>query len=144
LIEQLCHDIDALDEEKRMAFVNTRDERPIEPRALPSLSSRLALARARSGKLIDRVAALYYIDIQHFTPGPFIMSAVLTVRLNDAESSALDRLTRATGKSRSDLVRDALRAQAMRETMRLLQEDLGPQARASGWLTEEDILRDVS
>ena len=90
------------------------------------------------------VAALYYIDIQRFTPGPFIMSAVLTVRLNDAESSALDRLTRATGKSRSDLVRDALRAQAMRETMRLLQEDLGPQARASGWLTEEDILRDVS
>jgi len=72
------------------------------------------------------------------------MSAVLTVRLNDAEASALDRLVQASGKSRSDLVRDALRAQAVRETLRLLHEDLGPQARAAGWLTEEDVLRDMS
>lgn len=72
------------------------------------------------------------------------MSAVLTVRLNDDEAAALDRLARATGKSRSDLVRDALRQQALRETLRLLHEDLGPQARAAGWLTEDDILRDVS
>ncbi len=72
------------------------------------------------------------------------MSAVLTVRLNDEEALALDQLVRATGKTRSDLVRDALRAQALRETLRLLQQDLGPQARAAGWLTEEDILRDVS
>jgi len=53
------------------------------------------------------------------------MSAVLTVRLNDEEAAALDRLARATGKSRSDLVRDALRQQALRETLRLLHEDLG-------------------
>ena len=72
------------------------------------------------------------------------MSAVLTVRLNDAEASALERLVQASGKSRSDLVRDALRAQALRETLRLLHEDLGPQARAAGWLTEEDVPRDVS
>ena len=72
------------------------------------------------------------------------MSAVLTVRLNEDELAALDRLAQATGKSRSDLVRDALRAQALRETLRLLHEDLGPQARAAGWLTEEDILREVS
>ena len=50
----------------------------------------------------------------------------------------------ATGKSRSDLVRDALRSQALRETLRLLHEDLGPQARAAGWLSEEDILEQVS
>ncbi|MFZ4650782.1 MAG: CopG family ribbon-helix-helix protein [Rubrivivax sp.] len=72
------------------------------------------------------------------------MSTVLTVRLNEDELAALDRLAQATGKSRSDLVRDALRAQALRETLRLLHEDLGPQARAGGWLTEEDILREVS
>ncbi|HNU11386.1 MAG TPA: ribbon-helix-helix domain-containing protein [Rubrivivax sp.] len=72
------------------------------------------------------------------------MSAVLTVRLTDEEAEAIDRLVRATGKSRSHLVREALRAQALRETLRLIQEDLGPQARAAGWLSEEDILRDVS
>ena len=63
------------------------------------------------------------------------MSAVLTVRLNDEESTALDRLSRWTGKTRSELVRDALRQ---------LQGELAPQARAAGWLTEDDILRDVS
>jgi predicted transcriptional regulator len=70
--------------------------------------------------------------------------AVLTVRLSDAEAAALERLVQTTGKSRSDLVRSALRAQAQRETLRLLHDDLGPQARASGWLSEDDILRDVS
>ena len=58
--------------------------------------------------------------------------------------SALDRLSRWTGKTRSELVRDALRAQALRETLRQLQGELAPQARAAGWLTEDDILRDVS
>lgn len=72
------------------------------------------------------------------------MSAVLTVRLSDAEAAALDRLVQTTGKSRSDLVRSALREQALRETLRLLHEDLGPQARASGWLSEDDVLREVS
>ena len=43
-----------------------------------------------------------------------------------------------------DTVRDALRSQALRETLRLLHEDLGPQARAAGWLTEDDILAEVS
>jgi hypothetical protein len=41
-------------------------------------------------------------------------------------------------------VRDALRSQALRETLRLLHEDLGPQARAVGWLSEDDILEQVS
>jgi predicted transcriptional regulator len=76
--------------------------------------------------------------------GKFAVSAVLTVRLSDAEAAALERLVQTTGKSRSDLVRSALRAQAQRETLRLLHDDLGPQARASGWLSEDDILRDVS
>ena len=71
------------------------------------------------------------------------MSTVLTVRLEDAESQALDRLVESTGKTRSDLVREALRQQALRETLRLLHEDLAPQARAMGWLTEDDILQDV-
>jgi predicted transcriptional regulator len=72
------------------------------------------------------------------------MPAVLTVRLNEEESAELDRLMQWTGRTRSELVRDALRAQALRETLRQLHDELGPQARAAGWLTEDDILRDVS
>ncbi len=62
----------------------------------------------------------------------------MTKKPRHSISSALD------GKSRSELVRDALRAQLLRETLRQSQDDLAPQARAGGWLTEEDILRDVS
>ena len=72
------------------------------------------------------------------------MSAGRTVRLNDEESAELDRLVQWTGRTRSELVRDALRAQALRETLRQLHDELGPQARAAGWLTEDDLLRDVS
>ena len=39
------------------------------------------------------------------------MALVLTVRLNDAETAVLDGLVQATGKSRSDAVRQALRQQ---------------------------------
>jgi len=67
------------------------------------------------------------------------MSAVFTVRLSADEAAALDRRVQATGRSCSDLVRDALRQQALRETLRLLHADLGPQAWAAGWLTEDDI-----
>lgn len=69
------------------------------------------------------------------------MTAVITVRLSADEAAALDRLVQATGKSRNDLVRHALRQQVLRETLRLLHEDLGSQARTAGWLTEYDILR---
>jgi hypothetical protein len=34
-------------------------------------------------------------------------------------------------------------AEALRETLRFLNEDLGPQARAAGWLSEDDILKQV-
>ena len=37
------------------------------------------------------------------------MALVLTVRLNDAETAVLDGLVQATGKSRNDVVREALR-----------------------------------
>jgi predicted transcriptional regulator len=69
------------------------------------------------------------------------MSAILTVRLNDEEASALARLVQATVKTRSDLVRDALRSQALREKLRLLHEDLGPQAREAGRLSGDDTTR---
>lgn len=72
------------------------------------------------------------------------MSTVLTVRLSDEDVASLDQLSRTTGKSRSELVRDAIRAQTLREMLRLLHDELAPQARAAGWLTEDDILRDVS
>ena len=72
------------------------------------------------------------------------MQTTLTVRISDQEAQSLDGLCAATGKSRSKLVRDALRGYSLRETLRQSQEQLAPLARASGWLTEDDILHEVS
>ncbi|MFN3752400.1 MAG: ribbon-helix-helix protein, CopG family [Thiobacillus sp.] len=72
------------------------------------------------------------------------MPATLTVRLNDEEAQALDALCKMTGKTRSETVRESLRVFRLRETLRRSQESLGPAARQIGWLTEDDVLRDVS
>lgn len=72
------------------------------------------------------------------------MSATLTVRLSDKEAQALDALCEMTGKSRSEVVRESLRLHRLREALRRSQAELGAAARESGWLTEEDVLREVS
>lgn len=72
------------------------------------------------------------------------MQRTLTVRLSEEESNALENICELTGKSRSHVVRDALRGFRLREALRQSQERLAPTARASGWLTEDDILQEIS
>jgi predicted transcriptional regulator len=72
------------------------------------------------------------------------MDTALTVRLSKREAKALERLAAQTGKSRSELVREAIRAQTFRVQLTALRARLVPRARAAGWLTEDDIFRDVS
>lgn len=72
------------------------------------------------------------------------MQITLTVRLSENETQGLDTLCASSGKSRSEVVREALRAHRLREALRLSQSQLAPLARAAGWLTEDDVLQDVS
>jgi len=60
------------------------------------------------------------------------MSSTLTVRLSASEAQGLDILCASHGKSRSELVREALRQSQMQ---------LAPPAPAAGWLTEDDVLQ---
>jgi metal-responsive CopG/Arc/MetJ family transcriptional regulator len=72
------------------------------------------------------------------------MQTTLTVRLSALEAQALDVLCAQGGKSRSEVVRDALRAYRLRESLRQSQAQLAPLARAAGWLTEDDLLQDLA
>jgi predicted transcriptional regulator len=72
------------------------------------------------------------------------MQTTLTVRLSDAETQGLDALCQNSGKSRSEVVREALRAHRLRDSLRQSQTQLAPLARESGWLTEDDVLQDIS
>jgi len=72
------------------------------------------------------------------------MQTTLTVRLSEKEAQDLQTICEMTGKSRSEVVRESLRSYRLRQALRASQEQLGPAARAAGWLTEDDVLQDVS
>ena len=71
-------------------------------------------------------------------------TAALTIRLDPALERQLRRLARTTGRSRSDLVRDALRRQLALAQFDELRRRAMPLAEVRGYLTDEDVFRDVS
>lgn len=71
-------------------------------------------------------------------------STALTIRLDRDLERQLKRLARRTGRSRSELVREALRRQLALVQFEDLRQRIMPFAEARGYLTDEDIFRDVS
>jgi predicted transcriptional regulator len=71
-------------------------------------------------------------------------TAALTIRLDAALERQLRRLARRTGRSRSDLARDALRRQLAIAQFDDLRRRIMPLAEARGYLTDEDVFRDIS
>jgi predicted transcriptional regulator len=72
------------------------------------------------------------------------MATVLTVRLDDEMDEALARACEWSGKSKSDVVRDAIKREVRLLEFDVLRARLMPYAEAQGWLTDEDVFRDVS
>jgi predicted transcriptional regulator len=72
------------------------------------------------------------------------MRDTITIRLDPQLSRLLDRLAKETGRTRSDLVRDALQRQLRLLRFESLRRKVLPFAEARGYLTDEDIARDVS
>ncbi|MFB3909766.1 MAG: CopG family ribbon-helix-helix protein [Candidatus Eisenbacteria bacterium] len=72
------------------------------------------------------------------------MGDSITIRLDPQLSRLLDRLAKETGRTRSDLVRDALQRQLRLFRFENLRRKTLPFAEARGYLTDEDIARDVS
>ena len=71
-------------------------------------------------------------------------TSLLTVRLEQMLLRQLARAARQSGRSRSELVRDALRRQLALAQLDDLRRRVMPLAEARGYLTDEDIFRDVS
>ena len=68
----------------------------------------------------------------------------LTIRIDSKLEADLERIARARRQSKSEVARQLLRGSLLRETLKQSHGELAPQARATGWLTEDDILRDVT
>jgi predicted transcriptional regulator len=71
-------------------------------------------------------------------------SATVTIRLDAKLERELNRLSRQLGRSRSELVRDALRRQLALAHFEQARRALLPLAEARGYLTDEDVFTDVS
>lgn len=72
------------------------------------------------------------------------MRNAVTIRLDSDLEKLLDRLCRQTGRTRSELVRDALRRQLRLLQFEALRRQTMPFAEARGYLTDDDVIRDVS
>jgi predicted transcriptional regulator len=68
----------------------------------------------------------------------------LTIRLDDKLERELSRLAKKTGRTKSEVARDALRRQLSIQRFRVLRDAAMPHAAAAGYLTDEDVFRDVS
>jgi len=72
------------------------------------------------------------------------MKGTLTIRIDKELERLLDRLCKRTGQSRSDIIRDALRRELSLRLFDDLRRRVLPFAEARGYLTDEDVIRDVS
>jgi len=70
--------------------------------------------------------------------------ANVTVRLDDELHRLLDELCERAGRSRSEVVRDLLRRQLSLLRFERLRKQTLPCAEALGYLTDEDVFRDLS
>lgn len=71
-------------------------------------------------------------------------TSALTIRLDRALQRQLAQLDKRSGRSRSDIARDALRRQLAVLQFDDLRRQVMPFAEARGYLTDEDVFRDIS
>jgi predicted transcriptional regulator len=72
------------------------------------------------------------------------MTDAVTIRLDRELARRLARISKRLGRSRSDVVRDAIRRQLALLQFEEVRRRVAPFAEAAGYLTDEDVLRDVS
>ena len=72
------------------------------------------------------------------------MKEGISIRLEKDLERRLDEVVRQTGRTRSEIVREALRRQLDVMAFDSLRERMMPYAEAIGWLTDEDVFREMS
>ena len=72
------------------------------------------------------------------------MSNTITIRLDDKLANKLDHVAERTGRTKSDVIRDALRRQLAIAILDEVREELVPLAEKQGIYTDEDVFRELS
>lgn len=74
----------------------------------------------------------------------YMKETTLTIRLDADLERKLSRLAARVGKSKSELAREALRRQVALAEFERLRRRIAPYAEARGYVSDEDVFRDVS
>ena len=108
---------------------------PRTPCASAARPCRSAQGLGRSKRLLGGAPCITLHDMK---------TSALTIRLDPELERQLARAAKRSGRSRSDLVRDALRRQLAIAQFQDLRRRIMPLAEAAGYLTDEDVFRDMS
>ena len=73
-----------------------------------------------------------------------LVKSAVTIRLDDSLDELLERMTALSGKTRSEIVREALRRHLASMRFEQLRGRLMPFAETQGYLVDEDVFGDVS
>jgi len=71
-------------------------------------------------------------------------TSTLTIRIGRTLERRLDRAAKTSGRSRSAIVREALERRLAMDQLAELRRRITPFAEARGYLTDEDVFRDIS
>lgn len=88
-------------------------------------------------------APLYYNVIHNYVHREASMGT-LTIRIDDQLDKDLEQLAKAQHRTKSDLAREMLRKRIAVERFRELRRKALPLAEAAGYVSDEDIFRDIS
>lgn len=72
------------------------------------------------------------------------MRAVISVSLPEEVAVELDRLAKASGRTKSEIVKEALRAFLWEERFRSFRSRIRRKAKKRGFVTDEDVFKDIS
>jgi len=74
----------------------------------------------------------------------YMKRASLTIRIDKELADLLKKASQQTGKSKSQVAREAIERQLRLFQMEYLRERIKPFAESQGYLTDEDVFREVS
>lgn len=72
------------------------------------------------------------------------MNNNLSIRIDQDLAKLIKEAVQRTGRSKSDLIRDAIFRQLSIESFQQLRKNLLPYGEAQGWLTDEDVFQEIS
>jgi metal-responsive CopG/Arc/MetJ family transcriptional regulator len=72
------------------------------------------------------------------------MRTVISVSFPEEMAMELDKLAKASGRTRSEIVKEALRTYLWEERFRTFRTKIRPKAKKRGFVTDEDVFKDIS